>query len=572
MLQRTFLLLLMSGVLSSPVCAQETGFDPPHSLLNAAQTVLFFLGMVFVGYRTYGAFDSPPVALGDGPAPPRYMTQPRQYRLGVIVYVAICLLIYALAIYFYKQLLPIVGGIAPELLQKLIENSTKEGSLSFPLVIIFAAGVLFVLLKNEADWNPLFMLRRLVWGWASIPHFANAIMGAARDDLVVPNEARANVAGNLDTPNVDIGDFDKERHSLDRNWAELCYIRLWLDQNRADGSHYTFFNEPSFSWNKLEADYERARNLVAPLKKALNGSNGAEQNIFADVAATIETLRCQYCRLAACFIVYKNDTRKDAVRDAKQFGARISENTSRANPLRYIVIFVVAIAIAIYLGVWLSAITWDLLRSSPDSAFIQDPDLVTRWTGYSLASYGMPILVVLLLRYLGWTNDPDQPTSYLISYATVFLVALGVSVICLSLAIQFAGTSQAATKPFLELVFTEVKWCFSPAVVSVYVAYHVDRQIDPMLPDIGSYGAHWRLPQRLMSCVLFGLLVTAFSLMPSLSLSASSVSAWPVDKLRAVVIGTIFIIGLITALASEFCLIKPMKPKPATDQRSYATA
>jgi len=173
----------------------------------------------------------------------------------------------------------------------------------------------------------------------------------------------------------------------------------------------------------------------------------------------------------------------------------------------------------------------------------------------------MPIFAVLLLRYLGWTIDPGQPNSYLISYATVFLVGLGVSVACLVIAIKLAGTTPAATMSLHDLILTRLKWSISPAIVSVYIAYHVDRQIDPLLPDIGS-SEFWRLPQRLMSCFFFGLLVAGFSALPALSIS-TSFTMWPVDKQRLVIVGTIFIIGVIMALVGEFCLVKP---KPSSDR------
>jgi len=84
----------------------------------------------------------------------------------------------------------------------------------------------------------------------------------------------------------------------------------------------------------------------------------------------------------------------------------------------------------------------------------------------------------------------------------------------------------------------------------------MDRQIDPLLPDLGSY-EHWGLPQRLMSCVFFGMLVTIFSALPAISIQGSPQSAWPVNKLRLVVIGTTFIVGLVMAVVGEFFLVKP---------------
>ncbi|HEX2682065.1 MAG TPA: hypothetical protein VHQ03_12325 [Candidatus Dormibacteraeota bacterium] len=536
------LMLLTGGAFSSPAVAQTAGTVQPDTLLYTAQAALLLLGMAFAAYWAYEAFDTPPIKLGDGPTLPRYMTQPTQYRLGVIAYVGVCLLVYALIAYFHRDLLPLVGAVMPDL-YKTIEHSMTDGSLTYPLVVIFSAAIFVTLLKVEKDWNPLFVLRRIVHGWVSIPQFVNAIMVMARDELLVPAEARAGVTNDPDAPYVTVGDFDKDRRSLDRHWAELCYVRLWLEHYRAQGSHFTFFNEPSFAWEQLQTDYDNLRDRVAPLKRG----EVSDPNIFADVAGKVEALRRQHCRLAACFLVFKNQTQKNALRDAKQFGVTITLDVPRANPLRYTAIFLVAIMISIYLGVSLSAMSWDLLHGNLNTALTRDPDLITWWIGYALAIYGMPILAILLLRYLGWTIDPGQPNSYLVSYATIFLVALSVSVTCLAIAIKLAGTTPAAGLPFSQLVVTRLKWGISPAIVAVYIAYHVDRQIDPLLPDIGSY-EHWRLTQRLMSCIFFGFFVAGFSALPTLSITVSF-TAWPVDKQRTVVIGTIFIIGLMMALA-----------------------
>jgi hypothetical protein len=240
----------------------------------------------------------------------------------------------------------------------------------------------------------------------------------------------------------------------------------------------------------------------------------------------------------------------------------ITTDAPRANPLRYLVIFFAAIIVAIYLGVSLSAMTWDLLHHDPIGG---DPDIATKWMYYALANYGMPIMAVLLLRYLGWRSDPGQPNSYVMSYATIFLVALCVAAVCLAVAQAAAG--RVAMEGFGQQEYENVKWGISPAFVCIYIAYHVDRQIDPLLPDIGSY-EHWRLPQRLMSCVFFGMLVTGFSALPTLSISVSH-SSWPVGKLQIVIIGTTFTIGLIMALVGEFLLIAPT---PASGRLNRITA
>jgi hypothetical protein len=140
------------------------------------------------------------------------MTQPNQYRLGAIAFVGMCLVVYALIAYFHKELMPIVGIVAPEL-YATIQTSMTDGSLAYPVVVIFAAALFVAALKIEKDWNPLLVLRRVVHGWVSSPQFANALMVMARDELVVPADARAMVAADPDTPYVSIGDFEKDRRS-----------------------------------------------------------------------------------------------------------------------------------------------------------------------------------------------------------------------------------------------------------------------------------------------------------------------------------------------------------------------
>ena len=199
MFRRLSVMLLVSVVFAFPAVAQALDPVHPDTFLYTAQTVLLFLGMAFAGYWAYEEFDAPPIKLGDGPTLPRYMTQPSQFRLGVIAYVGVCLLVYALIAYFHKPLLPLVRVLAPELYQA-IDKSMSDGSLPYPLVVIFSAAMFVVLMKLDNDWNPLFVLRRVVHGWVSIPQLANALMVMTGDALVVPVEARSHVAGSPDTP------------------------------------------------------------------------------------------------------------------------------------------------------------------------------------------------------------------------------------------------------------------------------------------------------------------------------------------------------------------------------------
>jgi hypothetical protein len=525
--------------------------------------LLWAIALALLIYYAQSAFATP-IPTPDGPVPPRYLTQPRQYRTGIIAYVGICLVAYALIVGYHNELFSLLAWVAPSQIAAAMDTTISESSMSFPVIVVLGAAVLATLLKTQHEWNPLFVLRRYVWGLASITTLAEQITVAARSGLMVSEHWREAVASDFDN-HVHISDFDKDRQSVDRTWAELCYVRLWLTRKLEDGSHLTFFNEPSFAWPSLESDFGALRERIAKLNRVLGEESPFGREFLEVTVGKLKTLYRKYCRLAACFIVFKNETKKAAIREAHDFGAKFPSIEIRANPMRYVVLFIGAILVSVNVGVWFSATMWDLAHHAEAAALAADgdADIITRWVFFGVATFGTPIFVVLLLRYLGWNYDADQPTSYLTSYAAMLVVALCVSVASLVMATEFLSPARPAGD-FVGLVVRDFKWGWSPAVICVYVLYHVDRQIDPLLPDIGTVGGEG-IAHRLVACLLFAALVALLSLLPTMSLSVNPGSTWPVEKLQAVVIGTIFTIAFAMALVSQFCLIKPVKARTEHD-------
>ena len=229
----------------------------------------------------------------------------------------------------------------------------------------------------------------------------------------------------------------------------------------------------------------------------------------------------------------------------------------RSNPARYYFVFLIVLIISIYGGVYSSAAVWDSLHGNASAVLKQETDLVIRQTGYAMGNYGAPIVAIFSLSYVGWIVNHERPACYPISYAASFVVAVCASAISLASVARFISGSSYATEPFLNILLSEFKWSVSPALISVFVAYRVDQRLDPLLQDTDSFGTYLQLVRRLYVCIAIALSVTLLSLQPSLSLTAPPHSAWPVDKLRVVVIGTMFTIGLVMALLAEFCLVAP---------------
>ncbi len=250
------------------------------------------------------------------------------------------------------------------------------------------------------------------------------------------------------------------------------------------------------------------------------------------------------------------------VSDATEFGVKIAADEDRANPMRYIVMFLLAIVASIYLGVWLSATVWDLVHpttggAAAASSVAGNGAVATTWVYYGLASFGAPIAAALMLRFATWKYDAEQPDSYPTSYAVIVAVALCVSVASLALATRL-GQGVHAHDSWIDLISRDFKWGWVPALICVYIIYHIDRQIDPLLPDIGRLGGEG-VSHRILACFSFAILVTLLSALPTASLETQPDSPWSIEKLQTVVIGTIFTIGFVMALVSQFCLVKPMQ-------------
>jgi hypothetical protein len=166
--------------LTLPTATLETPGAISQSTYGELCGVLVFAALLVAGYFASDAFNSPIMTPDDGPTPPRYMTQRHQYRLGMIAYIGLCLVGYGLIVVFYPEFSPFIAPFEPEPLRVL-----QSSQMSFPMVVILGVAALVILHRLEHEWNPFFILRRVVRAWVSIPELANCIAEATRNQLVV---------------------------------------------------------------------------------------------------------------------------------------------------------------------------------------------------------------------------------------------------------------------------------------------------------------------------------------------------------------------------------------------------
>jgi hypothetical protein len=546
-LSRTLAALPLALLSGAALAQAQPGAAPGEG--SAVHFIVFLAGLGLAAYWSVEAFARPAV-LADLPTPPRYMTRSRQYKAGLCAFVGLSLLFYGILAYGHRDALPAVRLLNPslyEIFAKEVEGNTPN----YLLIVALLSGAFLGLLKLEAEWNPLFVLRRLILRWVAVPELANELMQRGESALVVPPSGQAMVIGNPATPHVVAEDFRKDRQSLDRIWAELAYMYAWLDRQDEDGVDATFFAEPSFGWRQLQQDFANAAARVAPLKTG----QGGDQPQFAAVHELVAAVRRRMCRLLACYLVYRHDTEEEVAAQARAFGIAIPDCACE-NPLRYAILYIVAIGVSVWLSVNFSAAFFDLVHGAGGfAALAQDPDLVMRWVGYSAANIGMPIVAILAARCIGWLVDPRRRgQSYLVSYCWVFLIAFCAAPLSLAGAVKLFGAPASAALPYLDLVLRSVKWAVTPALIAVYVVYYLDRRIDPRLPDVdreGSAGA------RLLNAFVFAVVVMVLVLPPTASIHGTGQPpVWPDEKLRWVAIGTTFFVAFALACVAQFALTR----------------
>ena len=537
---------LLSGILLLAICCPASAQEahvPDAMLPNLIQLAITLLGVVVAARLASDAFARRAVPVADVPTFPRYMTSRQQYRLGSLVFVTIACGFFLLLVYEHRQVVD-VASLFDDVIPKNLLNAVKDQSASY-LVIIAAMGAVYLyFLTKETQWNVLLIMRDLIYRWISIPELAGQIVAQIRFSLRVPQDAIAAVIAN--STGVVEQDFRKDSNTPDRLWAETCYMKWWLTQGHDAGEDATFFNEESFGFDKLLRELEQtSRDLIS-------WKSGAPANLaLVELFEKIKDLHNRFSRLVACYLIYRNGSRKELCAEADKFGLELKNPTPQQYPLRYWIVYVIVLIAAVYVGVYASAITCDLLRGAGLNV-AQDSDRAMAWIMYSLSNYGLAIVAILLLRSVSGDLGIAIHQSHLITYCWTFIVAFVVGPLGLTIAVHFFSQGPTTLIPLHVLYYNMLKWGSGPALVCVYISYYLDRQTFQDLPNIDHSAA--TIGWRLANCFGFASITLVVLLPLLLALAAQPDSAWDSVKLRFVATGTTFCLTFALALAAQFAL------------------
>jgi hypothetical protein len=533
----------------------QAGHGMPGMVPQLTHWTLTLLGMGFAARLALQAFGRA-VPVEDVPTFPKYMTSQQQYRLGVWAYAIFACGFFLLLVHEHQQVLVLAKPL--DIIPESIMTAINDRSAPYLLIITSMGFVYLYLLTQEKPWNVLLMMRDVIQCWISVPQLAKRIMAQIQFSLRVPQHVVSEVIAASDGLVVE-QDFRKDINTADRKWAETCYMKWWLTQGLDAGEDATFFTEGSFGFGELIADFGKASLAMRRWKSGL-----ATELATSDIPQTVNDLHKLHKRfslLVACYLIYRNGSRKELCSEALKFGIKLSDKMSE-NPLRYWIVYMIALMASVYVGVYASAIGYDLVTHKGLNLG-QDPNLALRWVMYSISNYGVAIIVILLLRLLASSLESEASQSHLITYCWTFVVAFLVGPAGLTIAAHVLASGDIPNMPLYALYYDILKWGLGPALVSVYISYYLDRQTFQDLPNIdhSSKTFGWRL----LNCFGFASVTLILLLSPLLSIGdqSSAGAAWDTDKVRVVAGGATFCVALGLAIAAQFALRKGVEAPAA---------
>jgi hypothetical protein len=549
--------------------AQGEAVADPDRGTYWAHVAVTLIGVVFAMRLAATAFARPPLRLADVLTGPEYLTSPEYYRFGMAVFVIVVSFIFLVLIYLHREVVAVVDlfkiPFVPEAYVKQMMEAVSKDTAPYLLIVVIIGALYLYLLHKEAEWNVLLMLRDVIHIWIAIPNRVGTIVEEISHSLSVPRASVRDVVSR--GLGVSAEDFAKDRNTPERLWAELSYIQMWLETQREAGE-VEFFNKDEFKLDEVLSEYD---GMVATVG-ALRGNGPAA----ATLVPTIKSLRNRFARIAGCYLVHKYGLSERLDHQALAFGIPVAPRTDQ-NPLKYIAIYLLTVAMSVYVGVYVSAIFFDWHSGMPllDAIASQDGDLVLHWVGYSAANYGLAITVILVIRFIGWASSTRAHVTYLSTYCWTALTAFLVGPVGLALTAKYAfPVARFADTGLLATIASELEWGIGPAIIAVFISYYMDRQTSSTLPDINQ--SHGSIAWRIVVSLLLALATVVMLLPPLLSLKAAVGAPWSAEKLRLVAVGTTFFISFSLAMAAQFALRKPnaqaIPGRSSVDLRTASTA
>jgi hypothetical protein len=512
--------------------------------------LIVMLGLLFARSFSGEVFERA-VAASGVPTPTRYLVRRRPFFYGKIIYVCFCLGVYIFLLVFYQEIPALVELLPGAAKAQFAEYVAVIEDSSHPSLLVTTVALTTAFLqavRNDFPGNVMYLFRSIVYSSISVTFAYDRIRERILNGLHVPAHDRQVLASDP-ALGIVLVHFNLPATDIRRQWAELAYMRRWVESTRALGPGHAIFTEASF-------DLSRSSNRFVALRELIRGYKIApsDPDRQAAMAEILEELRHIYARYMSCLLLTLAGSRQslhDLCRDAGiDPGPMAAEN-----PIGYSAIYVITLAGAVVVGPYLFAAGYDLVTGTgADAAFLQqNMDFVHRWLIKGLAVYFSPIFVVLVIRYIAWRVSPVRSYASLVTYAWISICVFATSVLGGVLTSILSHIGPVDTEDVERFLWVSAPWSVGPALTCLYINYYLDRQADPAKENIVQTPATFLI--RLFSVLRFTAAIVVFSLLVVAQQHYAG-NGWTEQKTRVVVLGTVALITMSLCMVAQFGLRK----------------
>ena len=438
-------------------------------IATISQWTLLGMASFFVILVSSKVYAKAEVAFNNQPTPPRYLVRPPIYNTSRAIFGAFSLCLFSLIIIFDEDISKL-DPLLPDFVSNVLEG-LGDVDKNFSVTVVVSAWLFVALTSIRLKYNPIILMRDLIYSRAAIPQKAEMIARMAENIDTIPVEIIEKVVESHSTNAVSVGDFDLSPDTVEFKWALCSYYRYYLGQQT--GPEITIFSEPSFAWDKIKEEYLQISTSYQSLRSdSHNLSNEQRKTIFDQIDSLLRKL----CRLVACFLFFSSNTEEKFWRKAGSLG--ISVDTTRVF-FRYgrnMAKLMLAIVVAIIVGTIVVSTGYDIGHSGIEALSSTSGNPAFRWLVFGLVMYVPPVAFVVALRHFSLSTDWRRPEDPLGTFAVYFVAGFAICILTLiflgpHLAALFSTQPPPQTPPTTGArVLSAIRWSLAPGILCAYAA------------------------------------------------------------------------------------------------------
>jgi len=447
------------------------------SVGSVGATLLIALGTGLSLVLAARSFQHRLVQFAGQPALPRYLTRPKLYVVGLVSYSVLVLAFYVALILYWGPLADTFGPIVDKntFVGKLVDRGTT-GEPNKSLIPWLAAAVVLYLISWESKYNPLLIVREVIFDAVSIPRMAVNVYQSLRN-AEFRNLNEVEIAAVLRAPTVTAvcaGDFKVNRNTVEYKWSHICYL-LYSALKFADQPSYeSVFGDEMMRWDSIRTDYLAVGSQVTAWK-----TDHPDYTETLGLIATLDDLTLRLYRLLACAAVFGNGNEKQ-VWDFVQEVTKSSAIPAPKDITPFVLLFTASILLTILIGRELSVAAYHQFIGPANDIPPWDANKMAWWASISILLYIVPITLMFWIRNYFRQRFPFEGRRYWNLYLGFGAMAFGIAILSLP---TTAGVGFDLSSPvYWAKVTAGIQWGFLPALMCGYVAFRMDSIVPPAEP------------------------------------------------------------------------------------------